>query len=65
VRITRLPVGATNKIDKKPLRALRWETTDRVWWRPNVGAPLRPITDDDLAAIRAEFEANGRRHVLG
>ena len=34
VRVTTLPVGATNKIDKRPLRAERWYTDDPVYWRP-------------------------------
>jgi len=63
--IDRMPLTGSNKIDKKPLRTTRWEATDRVWWRPAKDQPLRPITDEDLTAIRAEFEANGRRHVLG
>ena len=31
--VDELPVGATNKIDKRPLRAERWETTDPLFWR--------------------------------
>jgi fatty-acyl-CoA synthase len=30
-----LPVTGTNKLDKKPLRAEGWNTTDPVWWRPD------------------------------
>ena len=28
-----LPVGATNKIDKRPLRTERWEASDPLFWR--------------------------------
>ncbi len=62
--IDRMPLTGSNKIDKKPLRTTRWETTDRVWWRPAKNDELRPITGDDIAAIRAEFDANGRAHLL-
>jgi len=65
VRITEhLPLTGTNKIDKKPLRAERWETTDPVWWRPPREDAYRLLTDADVVALRAEFAANRREHVL-
>ena len=42
VRVTTLPVGATNKIDKRPLRAERWYTDDPVYWRPGARARVPP-----------------------
>ena len=55
VRITTLPVGATNKIDKRPLRAERWYTDDPVYWRPAADLTYVPFTADDLAALEARF----------
>jgi fatty-acyl-CoA synthase len=61
VRVTsELPVTHTAKVLKRQLRAQRWETDEPVWWRPTKGAPLRPMTADDIAKLRAEFAANDR-----
>lgn len=61
-----LPVTATNKIDKAPLREARWISTgdDPLFWRPDRREPLQPLTDDDRAEILRRFEANGRAEVL-
>ncbi len=61
-----LPVTATNKIDKAPLRSDRWISTgdDAVFWRPERRDPLRPLTDDDRSEILRRFESNGRVEVL-
>lgn len=60
VRITMLPVGATNKIDKRPLRAERWYTDDPVYWRPGPEPTYRRFTADDLGALEARFHEFGR-----
>ncbi len=60
VRITTLPVGATNKIDKRPLRAERWFTDDPLYWRPGPEPAYRRFTTDDLAALEAAFADAGR-----
>jgi len=60
VRITTLPVGATNKIDKRPLRAARWYTDDPVYWRPTSELTYRQFGADDLAALEARFREFGR-----
>jgi fatty-acyl-CoA synthase len=59
-----LPVGATNKIDKRPLRAERWETTDRLYRRAPRTATYQPFTAADASALRAEFDANDRANLL-
>ena len=59
-----LPVGATNKIDKRPLRAERWETTDTLYWRAPRADTYVPFTATDANALRAEFEANERANLL-
>ena len=65
VRITpHIPLTGTNKVDKKPLKAQRWDTTDPIWWRPERAETYRPFTPDDVAALRAEFSANERDNIL-
>jgi fatty-acyl-CoA synthase len=63
--VTAFPLTATNKMDKRPLRAERWETTDPVWHRAGRSGDYRLMTGQDLAALRAEFDANGRLNLLG
>lgn len=60
VRVGELPVGATNKVDKRPLRAERWWTDDTVYWRPERDAPYRLLTDADLTELEARFREHGR-----
>jgi fatty-acyl-CoA synthase len=59
-----MPVTATRKVDRKPLRAERWTTTDPVWWRPGRDGSYRRLTDADVAALHEEFASAGRRGVL-
>jgi fatty-acyl-CoA synthase len=66
VRISReLPATATQKVLKRVLRSELWETTDEIWWRPERETNFRPFTADDAAAVRAQFAARGRDHLLG
>jgi len=65
VRITVLPVGATNKIDKRPLRAERWYTADPVYWRPMNELQYRRFDAGDLAALEARFREFGRGDAIG
>ncbi len=65
VRVTTLPVGATNKIDKRPLRAERWYTDDPVYWRPGPELAYRRFTADDLTALEARFREFGRADAIG
>ena len=60
VRITTLPVGATNKVDKRPLRTERWSTDDPVFWRPGRQGPYRPFTRSDRDELEARFREHGR-----
>ncbi len=64
VRITTLPVGATNKIDKRPLRAQRWHTDDPVYWRPPGETAYRRLTTADIAALEARFVEFGRADAI-
>ena len=60
VRVGTLPVGATNKVDARPLREQRWWTDDPLYWRPHRSDPYRRLTPEDLAALLERFEAHGR-----
>jgi acyl-CoA synthetase (AMP-forming)/AMP-acid ligase II len=66
VRVTdQLPLTETGKVVKRSLRAERWECDDPVWWRPDArGTEWRRLTDDDIAAIAAEFGRRGRSRAL-
>ena len=58
-----LPVTATNKVDKAPLRRDRWTPDgagDPVYWRPDRRDPLRPMTAAERAEVRERFAASGR-----
>lgn len=60
VRITDIPVGATNKIDRRRLQRERWYTDDPIYWRPERNRTYVPMTSDDLRALEARFEQHGR-----
>ena len=56
VRVTAaIPVLGNGKIDKKPLRGDAWLGRDPVWWRLPGSRTYAPMTDDDRAALRAQF----------
>jgi len=60
VRITTLPVGATNKVDTRTLRAEAWSTDDPIWWRPPRTEAYRPFDDADRAVLEARLHEHGR-----
>jgi fatty-acyl-CoA synthase len=65
VRITaNLPVTQTAKVQKRPLRAERWECAEPVFFRTAKGAPLARMTPRDVAALRARFVERGRESEL-
>jgi fatty-acyl-CoA synthase len=59
-----IPLTATGKVDRNPLRAQRWDTTDRVWWRPTADAAYQPLRPADVEALRAAFADAGREGML-
>lgn len=66
VRVTAsVPLTASNKVHKPPLRREAWDTDDPVWWKPAPEEPYRPFTPADADAVRAEFERHGRAHLVG
>lgn len=63
VRITEdLPVTATRKVDKPTLRRLLWDGEDRIYER--VEGRYVEMDTARRQALRAEFQAHGREHVL-
>ena len=59
-----IPVTATRKVDRQPLRAERWDTSDPVWWRPTAGDAYRRLTADDVDELRRAFADAGREGML-
>lgn len=65
VRLTTLPVGATNKIDRRRLQREGWAVDDPIWWRPGRDRTYAPFTPEDRAALKARFAEHGRSPVRG
>jgi fatty-acyl-CoA synthase len=63
--VTAIPVTATNKVDKKPLRSAQWNTSDPLWHRVGRSESYQPMTEADRGDLREEFDANGRLDLLG
>lgn len=59
-----IPLTATGKVDRKPLRVERWDTTNPVWWRPAADLAYRPLHAEDVAALRKGFADAGRQGML-
>jgi fatty-acyl-CoA synthase len=59
-----LPVTATDKVDKRPLRSALWSASDPVWHRPGRGDAYTLMTPEDVDSLGDEFEAHGRAHLL-
>jgi fatty-acyl-CoA synthase len=59
-----LPLTQTSKVQKRTLRAQRWECADPVYFRPANGQPLRRLVPADVAALRRRFAERGREHEL-
>jgi fatty-acyl-CoA synthase len=67
--VERIPLTGTSKVDKRPLRAVRWATPDPVWWRPfarreAVDDAFRPLETSDVEALHEQFVAHGRAALL-
>ena len=52
--VEHMPLTASNKIHKPPLRAEAWETSDPVFWRPGRDLVYLPLSDDDRLRLRQE-----------
>ncbi|HWD52908.1 MAG TPA: AMP-binding protein, partial [Acidimicrobiales bacterium] len=53
--VPEMPLTASNKVQKQPLRTERWETSDPVYWQPRRGGPYEPLAAAQVADLRAEF----------
>ena len=62
--VSELPLTATNKIEKRRLRAERWNTTDPVWVRDPRGSSLRLMRPDDVEAVEKAVVESGRAALL-
>ncbi len=58
-----MPLTATNKVDKQPLRRSQWSEGE-VWWRAAGDASYRLMAEADRDALRAEFVAHERSYLL-
>jgi fatty-acyl-CoA synthase len=59
-----LPVTATDKVNKQPLRTAAWRTRDVVWWRRPRTLAYERLTDADVAELDRELDRNGRAALL-
>jgi len=65
VRVTTgLPVTQTSKVQKRQLRAQRWECDEPVFWRTRRGERLRRMAAADVAELRERFVERGREREL-
>jgi fatty-acyl-CoA synthase len=72
--VASMPLTATGKVDKAPLRRARWDpgrgpdgpgpAGASLWWRPGRDLVYEPLAPAQAEAIRAEFGDHGRAHVL-
>ncbi|MGN6472640.1 MAG: AMP-binding protein [Mycobacteriales bacterium] len=58
-----MPLTATNKVNKSPLRAEGWTVTN-VWWRPTSELTYKSFDDAEGAAHRLAFATHDRTHLL-
>src|SRR4029453_11700794 len=63
--VASLPTTATGKVDRRPLRAERWETDDPVWWRPDRSGGYRRMTAEDSVGLGRALPGAGRGGVVG
>jgi fatty-acyl-CoA synthase len=59
-----LPLTATHKLDKTPLRNQQWSTDDPLWCREERGHRYLAMGPAEVAALRHQFAANGRANLL-
>jgi fatty-acyl-CoA synthase len=58
-----IPLTATGKVDRKPLRAQRWSSGE-VWWRPGREPEYRRFTPEDEQDLERQLAENGRGEAL-
>ncbi|HLX89970.1 MAG TPA: AMP-binding protein [Acidimicrobiales bacterium] len=55
-----MPLTATNKVHKPPLRADGWRTDEPVYWRPGRNLTYVPFTAEDRHGLEAAAREHGR-----
>ncbi len=60
--VDRLPVTATNKVDKQVLRRERWQGAGQMFWRPARRQPLRAMGPEDIAELERAFGQHRQAH---
>ena len=55
-----IPLTATGKVDRNPLRKQKWHTTDPLWWRPEPKGPFWAFDVSAHDTWRAQFVESGR-----
>lgn len=58
-----MPLTATNKVDKAPLRRAGW-SVQHVFWRPGAEMVYVPLTETATGELLAAFAEHGRTHLL-
>jgi fatty-acyl-CoA synthase len=58
-----MPLTATNKVDKAPLRSAGWSSGE-IWFRPGTETAYREFGEADRIEYRARFEDHARTHLL-
>jgi fatty-acyl-CoA synthase len=58
-----MPLTATNKVDKAPLRATGWSSGE-IWYRAGAELIYREFDDAERSAYRASFDEHDRGHLL-
>ena len=61
--VTAMPLTATNKVDKAPLRASGWQV-DEIWWREGPDPSYIEFGPSARASYRARFAEHDRSHLL-
>lgn len=65
VRLSKaLPSTGNDKLDKRPLRAEGWRTSDPVWRQPHRGAEYIELSESDKDALEQEMTRHGRGHLI-
>ncbi|HUR79038.1 MAG TPA: AMP-binding protein [Acidimicrobiales bacterium] len=55
-----IPLTATGKVDRNPLRREKWNTTDPLWWRRDPKGPFCFWDSVDPTEFGSQFERSGR-----
>jgi fatty-acyl-CoA synthase len=62
--VAAMPLTATNKVDKAPLRRVGWQPNVPIFVRSGPALAYRPFTDADRTHLLAQFAAHSREHLL-